>query len=143
MQRGFNEPRTRDHYHIRTRISKKRTRSDHKTKAYCRCNVGAIKYQKGQKGKQIGKGRQLQRKYEMKWSRPCYNILSNDQLTGNRVSVCSNAVIGATMQNGIKSNFNVERLMKAWRIDKETALKTIRATTQRYKRKHDAEFTNK
>ena len=41
MQRGFNGPRTRDHYHIRTRASKKRTRSDHKTKAYHRRNAGA------------------------------------------------------------------------------------------------------
>ena len=58
----------------------------------------------------------------------------------DRVCV-GNAMIGATMQSGIKSDFNVERLMKAWRIDKETALKTIRATTQRYKRKQVPKMT--
>ena len=34
---------------------------------------------------------------------------------------------GTTMQSGIETNFNMERLMKAWRIDKETALIKIRA----------------
>ena len=32
-------------------------------------------------------------------------------------------------------------MIKAWRIDKETALNTIRATTQRYKRKQDPKMT--
>ena len=51
------------------------------------------------------------------------------------------SISGTMMQNTIQSNFHVERLMKAWRIDKKTALKTIRATTQRYKRKQDPKMT--
>ena len=77
----------------------------------------------------------------MKWSRPCYNTFKAEQVAVDRMSSGGNAIIGATMQSGIKSDFNVERLMRAWQIDKETALKTIRATTQRYKRKQDPKMT--
>ena len=141
MPRGFNGPRTRDHYHIRTRFSKKRTRSERKGRSYRHRNARARKGLALQKKRQRGNGRQLQRKYKMKWSHPCSNFRSNNQWKDDRVSVSNYAEIGATMQNGIKSRFDVERLMKAWRIDKETALKTIRATTQRYKRKQDPKMT--
>ena len=77
----------------------------------------------------------------MKRSRSRYNPYKDEQVSIDRVSAGGNAIIGATMQSGIKSDFNVERLMKAWRIDKETALKTIRATTQRYERKQDPKMT--
>ena len=50
-------------------------------------------------------------------------------------------VSGTTMQSGVTTTFNIDHLMKAWRIDKETALNTIRATTQRYKRKYDPKMT--
>ena len=56
-------------------------------------------------------------------------------------TIIPGAEIGAIMQSGTKSEFDVERLMRAWKIDKETALKTIRATTQRYKRKQDPKMT--
>ena len=82
----------------------------------------------------------MHRRYRMKWSHSCHDFTKDKHGSVDNVSV-GNAVIGATVQNGIKADFNVERLMKAWRIDKETALKTIRATTQRYKRKQDPKMT--
>ena len=51
------------------------------------------------------------------------------------------SISGTMIQDTIQSKFHTERLMKAWRIDKKTALKTIRATTQRYKRKRDPKMT--
>ena len=112
MPRGFNGPRTRDHYHVRTRSSKKRTRSEHKSKSYRRRKARARKGLESQKKKQRRNGKQLQRKYEMKWSSLIQNSDRDKQLIADR-TIISGAEIGAIMQSGTKSEFDVERLMRA------------------------------
>ena len=107
MPRGFNGPRTRDHYHIRTRSSKKRTRSEHKAKSYRRRNARARKGLGLQKKKQRGNGRQLQQKCKMKWSRPIHDSDRDEQLVADR-GIVGDAEIGAIMQSGTKSDFDVE-----------------------------------
>ena len=124
--RGFNEPRTRDHYHIQTRSSKRRTRSSYRTSR--RAMRGGHSHRRGWTKKE-----HLQRRY----GEYGLSISGSDfvKIRFNRVVSCT------TIQSGVETNFNIDRLMRAWRIDKETSLNTIRATTQQYKRKQDPKMT--
>ena len=54
-------------------------------------------------------------------------------LTPSYASIKSAMIKGSLKKRGIPA----ERLMRAWKIDRDTAVRTIRATSQRYKRKLD------